>query len=272
MPELPEAEYMVRRLIECADSAVIERVRVLRASAVAPQTARHLGRHGRGVISAYARRAKNVLLHLESGWTIRVRLGMTGHVYPIAGATTIPRFARVLLELAGGGAIVFEDARTLGGVSVHPRQELTEILDQYGPEPLDPQFRWQDLQRRADGLSLPVKQFLLDPSRVAGLGNIWAVESLFRAGVHPERRVRDMDAAQWRRLHAAIRQTLTKAIENTFRVTQGPEEFPEADLLRLRVYGRAGEPCRKCGTAITRTVQAGRGTYFCGKCQPAHVS
>jgi formamidopyrimidine-DNA glycosylase len=267
MPELPEAEYMVRRLAECAGEAVIDRVRVLRPSAVAPQKARHVCRTARGPISGYARRAKNVLIRLESEWTIRVRLGMTGHVYPIADARKTPRFARVSFDLAGGGAIVFEDARTLGGVSVHEKTELERILAQYGPEPLDPQFRWRDLQRRADGLSLPVKQFLLDPSRVAGLGNIWAAEALFRAGVHPEKRVRDLDAANWRRLHAAIRQTLTKAIENTFRVTKGPSEFPEADLLRLYVYGRAGEPCRKCGAAVTRTVQAGRGTYFCERCQ-----
>lgn len=267
MPELPEAEYMVRRLAECAGGAVIERVKVLRASAVAPQTARYLARHARGAVSGYSRRAKNVLVHLESGWTIRVRLGMTGHVYPIIAAKEAPRFTRVSLELAGGGAIVFEDARTLGGVAVHDAGELEGVLSGYGPEPLAPGFRWQDLQGRADGLSLAVKQFLLDPSRVAGLGNIWAAESLFRAGVHPERRVRDMDEEEWRRLHAAIRRTLAGAIENTFRVTTGPEEFPEADLLRLSVYGREGEPCRKCRRPVQRKVQAGRSSYFCPGCQ-----
>jgi formamidopyrimidine-DNA glycosylase len=192
---------------------------------------------------------------------------MTGHVYPTGDARTSPRFTRVSFDLAGGGAIVFEDARTLGGVTVHNAGDLAAALSCYGPEPLEAGFRWQDLRRRADGLSLPVKQFLLDPSRVAGLGNIWAAEALFHAGVHPARSVRMLEAAEWRRLHAAIRRTLSRAIENALKVTTAPEEFPEADLLRLAVYGRKGEPCRKCGCPVQRTLMGGRSTYSCPGCQ-----
>jgi formamidopyrimidine-DNA glycosylase len=99
------------------------------------------------------------------------------------------------------------------------------------------------------------------------LGNIWAAESLFRARVHPERAVDALRDAEWRALHASIRRTLERAIENTFKVTNRPEEFPEADLLRLNVYGRAGASCRRCHATIVRTVQGGRATFFCPRCQ-----
>lgn len=260
MPELPEAEYMVRRLEEYAGGAVIARTRVLRRGFPAPQRAA-------GRIVGFGRRAKNVLLHLESGNTLRVQLGMTGHIYWVPDAKRLPRFTRVVFELAGGGGIVFEDSRVFGSIEMHPTARLDEVFAGYGPEPLDEGFRWQDLQGRAARLSLPVKQFLLDQSRVAGLGNIWAAEALYGARIHPERPVRGLDDGEWRRLHGAIRRTLTRAIANTFRVTAGAADFPEADLVRLSVYGRADEPCRRCRTPIVRTVQAGRATYFCSTCQ-----
>ncbi|MCU0247987.1 MAG: bifunctional DNA-formamidopyrimidine glycosylase/DNA-(apurinic or apyrimidinic site) lyase [Bryobacter sp.] len=263
MPELPEAEYMVRRLREFADGARIQRARVLRDSVAGIA----LARRARGTVLRYWRRAKNVLLDLDSGWTVRVQLGMTGHFYWIADANALPRFTRVVFELTGGGALVFEDARTFGGVEAHPTAEVPLVLAHYGPEPLDPGFSWTALRERAGRRREPVKQFLLDQSRVAGLGNIWAAESLFRARVHPERAVDSLRDAEWRALHASIRRTLERAIENTFKVTERPEEFPEADLLRLNVYGRAGASCRRCHTTIVRTVQGGRATFFCPRCQ-----
>jgi formamidopyrimidine-DNA glycosylase len=262
MPELPEAEYMVRRLREFADGARIQRARVLRDSVAGIA----LARRARGTVLRYWRRAKNVLLDLDSGWTVRVQLGMTGHFYWIADANALPRFTRVMFELTGG-ALVFEDARTFGSVEAHPTGTMPAVFTDYGPEPLAPEFSWAALRERAGRRREPVKQFLLDQSRVAGLGNIWAAESLFRARVHPERAVDSLRDAEWRALHASIRRTLERAIENTFKVTERPEEFPEADLLRLNVYGRAGASCRRCHTTIVRTVQGGRATFFCPRCQ-----
>ncbi len=107
----------------------------------------------------------------------------------------------------------------------------------------------------------------MDQRRIAALGDIWAAESLFAARLAPQRGVHTLAAAEWKALHAAIRRTLRRAIENTFRVTARPEEFPEADLLRLSVYGRAGEPCRRCRAPVRRQVEGGRATYFCAACQ-----
>lgn len=263
MPELPEAEYMVRRLREGAPEARIVRVRVLRES-VADGA---LERRGRGRVTGYARRAKNVLIHLDTRWTVRIQLGMTGHVYPVASTKQLPRFTRVVFVLESGGALVFEDARVFGAVGASPTAELPRLLAGYGPEPLDPKFRWQHLREAAEGARGPVKPFLMDQGRVAGLGNIWAAEALFAAGIHPARSVAELADDEWKALHRSIRATLRKAIANTFRVTARAEEFPEADLLTVNVYGRAGQHCRRCGTPVQRIVQAGRSTFWCPVCQ-----
>ena len=267
MPELPEAEYMVRRLREYAPDAVIRTARVLRESVAAPPGASALARRARGRVTGYERRAKNVLIHLDTGWSIRIQLGMSGHVYWVRSAKQPPRFTRVLFLLQGGAAIVFEDARTFGSAAVHRTQDLAEILADYGPEPLDAAFRWTDLRDAARNLRQPVKPFLLDQRRVAGLGNIWAAESLFAAGIHPERGTGTLTEQEWRALHRGIRSTLRRAIANTFKVTKAPEEFPEADLLQANVYGRAGLPCPGCPHPVARAIQAARSTYWCPQCQ-----
>lgn len=253
---------MVRRLAEFAPAAQIERVRILRPGVAEPV----LTRRGRGVVSGYSRRAKNVLIHLAHGWTVRIQLGMTGHVYWIPSVRELPSHTRVVFVLANG-AIAFQDPRVFGSVEIHPTAALPQVFADYGPEPLDEAFTWRQLAERAAGRSGEIKPFLLDQSRVVGLGNIWAAEALFLAGILPWRRVNTVRDAEWRRLHKAIRRVLSQAIARTFRVTNGPEEFPEADLLAAAVYGREGEPCRKCKAPILRRTQAARSTFFCGECQ-----
>jgi formamidopyrimidine-DNA glycosylase len=203
MPELPEAEYMVRRLRECAPAARITRVRILRESAAEGA----LARHARGLITGYGRRAKNVLIHLDTGYTIRIQLGMTGHVYWTPNHRRLPRFTRIAFIVETGAALVFEDARVFGAATAHPTARLPEILADYGPEPLDPTFRWSDLQSAAHGLRQPVKPFLMDQRRVAGLGNIWAAEALFAARIHPARPVST--------LGGEVREWLNRAVSKT---------------------------------------------------------
>lgn len=270
MPELPEAEYMVRRLQESPGPGVrVERARVLRASLIAPQSPNIVTRHlkGRRLIS-YSRRAKNVLLHLEEGWTARVQLGMTGHIYIWPAGRELPRFARVVLDLEDQRSIVFEDARTFGSFHVHRTEDLPELLSSYGPEPLDDAWTWEQLRDSARRSSGPVKPFLLDQTRVVGLGNIWAAEALWEARISPFRALPTLSNAEWKRLHAAIRKVLTQAIDATFAVTRAADEFPEADLLSCRVYGREDQPCRRCRKQpVARQTQAGRSTFFCAHCQ-----
>lgn len=270
MPELPEAEYMVRRLRETPGTGVVvEKARVLRASLIAPQSSALVSRHLRGRrIESYSRRAKNVLLHFEGGWTARVQLGMTGHIYVWPDGRELPRFARVVLELSDRRAIVFEDARTFGSFHIHRTEDMPEVLACYGPEPLDDHWTWQMLRDSARRSSGPVKPFLLDQTRVVGLGNIWAAEALWEARISPFRALPELKPAEWKRLHAAVRQVLAKAIECAFAVTRSAEEFPEADLLQCRVYGREGQVCVRCKKIpVLRQTQAGRSTFYCAKCQ-----
>lgn len=261
MPELPEAEYMVRRLRESPGVGA----RVKRAVVRDEGIARRL--RGREIVN-YFRRAKNVLVEFSGGWVLRVQLGMTGHIYAWKDARNLPRFTRAHWELEGGGAIVFEDARTFGSWELHPKQNLAVVFSAYGPEPLDPAWRWQDLRAAAERSRGPVKPFLLDQSRVAGLGNIWAAEALWEARIDPFRSVAELQDKEWKRLHGAIRAVLAEAIEGTFAVTSRPEEFPDADLLQCRVYGRENQACRRCRRVnIVRLPQAGRSTFLCPSCQ-----
>jgi len=265
VPELPEAEYMVRRLVEYAPAVSIRRVRELRPGVADARVVRY----ARGAVAAYGRRAKNVLLHLANGWTVRVQLGMTGHFYWVPRHQEPPRFTRVMFELAGGAGLAFEDSRVFGGIEVHKTSTLDSVFAAYGPEPLDAAYTWRDLAAKAGTRRAPIKPLLLDQGIVAGLGNIWVAEALFRARVHPARAASTLSDAEWRRLHAAIRHVLERAIENTLRVTKAPDEFPSADLLSAAVYGREGEPCRRCRASVSRVVQAGRSTFFCAACQEA---
>jgi len=261
---------MVRRLQESPGTGVVvEKARVLRASLIAPQSPALVSRHLKGRrIESYSRRAKNVLLHFEGGWTARIQLGMTGHVYIWPEARDIPRFARVVLDLSDRRSIVFEDARTFGSFHIHRTEDMPEVLASYGPEPLEDSWTWEMLRDSARRSSGPVKPFLLDQTRVVGLGNIWAAEALWEARINPFKTLPELQGAEWKRLHAAIRKVLDKAIAGTFAVTRSAEEFPEADLLQCRVYGREEQACRRCKTqAIQRRTQAGRSTFYCANCQ-----
>lgn len=266
MPELPEVEYVVRRLRESAPSATIRRARILHPRMSRPQSVALVQRRLRDArITAYERRAKNILIHLDNGSAVRVHLGMTGHLF--WSASPVSKGVRAVLEL-DRGVIVLEDPRMFGRITVHPTHALPDLLAEYGPEPLDASFTWQALKDSASRSRLPVKPFLLDQRKVAGLGNIWAAEALFLARLDPRRRVDSLSDADWRALRNAIRSVLKRAIDNAFAATSRPDEFPEADLLSTRVYGRESEPCRRCPTSsIQRFEQAGRSTYFCPNCQ-----
>ena len=148
----------------------------------------------------------------------------------------------MLMTLTGGDAIAFEDSRVFGSVNLHATRELPNVFASYGPEPLDAAFTWQSLRDSAGNSRIGVKPFLLDQSRVVGLGNIWAAESCFRAGLSPFRPVNAIANAEWKRLHGAIRRTLEGAIAATFKVTRASGRIPgggPADLRRLRPRGRA---------------------------------
>ena len=268
MPELPEAEYMVRRLRLDAGETTIARVRVLRPGMTRPQPQQRLVKlAGKQAITGYGRRAKSVLIELANGHTVRVQLGMTGHIYHVPNARDLPKYTRIAFDLHDGSALAFEDSRTFGNITIYATRDLPTVFADLGPEPLDASFTPAVLAAALAGTRAPIKPLLLDQSRVVGLGNIWAAEALWKSRIHPFTATSALTPKQIRALHGAMVSVLSKAVANTFKATESGADFPEADLLAVAVYQRDGQPCRRCRQAIARVTQAGRSTFFCPGCQ-----
>jgi formamidopyrimidine-DNA glycosylase len=269
MPELPEVEAVVRGLLEDGiQGARIRSVAVHRAASVKPHSAAEFSAacQSRTVLSA-ERRAKNILLHLSGHRVIRVHLRMTGDLR-IGTREEILPFVRVEWQLSGGRILRVTDSRNLGKLQLQSESEMAKTLRHLGIEPLSRAFtaaRMADLARTS---RLPAKLFLMDQTKVAGLGNIYAAEVLFRAAVAPTRPMNTLRADEIARVYKAIRQVLRGALQSVYKVYRTPAGYRNhRDDFSWMGYGRAGESCQTCGNSIDRIRQGGRSTYFCSTCQ-----
>jgi formamidopyrimidine-DNA glycosylase len=284
VPELPEVEVLVRHLAPLLKGRTIRAVRVRRAKVLAPTSTRAFTRAVLGAkFCGLTRRGKYLLFRLGQAnragpRTLAGHLGMTGRMYLLPAKARLPRHAAVVLNL-GRENFVFEDTRYFGRLTLDLR-----ALDKLGPEPLGAEFTVRQFAGALDGSAQPIKVKLLDQSLLAGLGNIYASEALFRAGIAPTRPARSLRRARVARLWRAIRDVLGEAIAwgSTLPLSyagQGARDglfyfgraldAPGFPTERLQVYDRAGQPCSKCGTVIKRRVQAARSTYYCPRCQRA---
>lgn len=261
MPELPEVETVVRSLAPALVGRTIREAyfpapRVLRDS---PET--RAERLSGAVIQAIERIGKNILFRLQDGVLV-IHLGMTGKL--LLNTTPGP-YARAVFTLDQGN-LVYDDVRQFGRVEWS--RDLPNRLAKLGPEPLDlpfPSF-WERLRRRQGR----IKPLLLNQAFVRGIGNIYADEALFRAGIHPRTETHRIGRQRAQRLHAAVVEVLRHAIEQ-----RGSSISDYVDALGQKgtfqqshqVYGREGEPCRVCGQPIRRIVLGQRGTHFCPRCQ-----
>lgn len=257
---MPEVEAVCRRLRQEAAGARIERVRLLRPSIAKGEVEQACRR---AILSQVERRGKNIFLHLSSGGIIHVHLRMTGNLYVIPDHRFLVNSIRAVWELSDGRGIVFEDPRALGRLALIGPEDMPEL----GWEPLDPAFTVAALAALASKSKRPAKLFLLDQSKVAGLGNIYAAEALFRAGIDPLRAMASLRKARLERLHAAIVTVMSGAVESVYELYSKPGNMIEAEQQTLMVYGREGEPCRVCTAPVQRLAQGGRSTYYCPKCQ-----
>jgi formamidopyrimidine-DNA glycosylase len=272
MPELPEVEFVRRRLEAAMAGRRFSRVVVRRADLRVPVPPRFASRvTGRKALDV-ERRAKYLLIPLSSGETLLMHLGMTGW-FDIDVERHHPEDARhdhVVFHMSSGASVTFNDPRRFGYVDLVKAGALRAhpALSRLGPEPLSAAFNAAALARRCRGRKAPLKSVLLDQRVVAGLGNIYAVEALHIAGLSPQRLASTIatrsgtprDTAG--RLVRAIKQVLNDAIA---RQSTGAAYRPA----RFRVYDREGEPCRRAGCrgTIVRRTQAGRSTFFCPNCQ-----
>jgi formamidopyrimidine-DNA glycosylase len=281
VPELPEVEILARHLRRALPGKTIRDVRVNRAKILRPTSQRKLKSVLVGArFKAVSRRGKYLLFELQprsSRQTVVLlgHLGMTGKMFLAMKNELAPKHAAVILDL-GKTNLIFEDTRYFGRLTL----DLSAV-EKLGPEPLTGDFSPEMFARELKRSRQPVKIKLLDQSLVAGVGNIYASESLFRARISPELAANQLAFAQVKKLCGAIREVLAEAIEFGSTVPVNFSGAKSAGLFyfgrapgapdfyeeRLRVYDRAGKPCVRCGSPIQRIVQAARSTFFCLQCQ-----
>jgi formamidopyrimidine-DNA glycosylase len=270
MPELPEVETIARCLRGRLLGDTITKALVLLERTVASPDATAFAEMIKGRrFASFRRRGKYLLVGLEPrGWLV-VHFRMSGRLRIVLADDGPAKHTRLLLELSSDRAVRFDDQRTFGRVwLVDDPNAVTEGL---GPEPLSAQWT---LERLAGDLQLrrrSIKPLLLDQSFVAGLGNIYVDEALHQAHVHPAMPADRLSGDDIARLHTAVRSVLRDAIEHggtTFRDFRVPDGDAGRHQFALRVYGREGEPCDACGSAIVKMRLAQRGTHYCPVCQP----
>jgi formamidopyrimidine-DNA glycosylase len=222
-------------------------------------------------VTRVGRRGKHMLVYLDGGDVLVVHRRMSGNLY-ISPPAPEDRYTRVSFALNNGCRLLYSDPRKFGRLALVAEADLDTFFAGLGPEPLAPEFTPAALAERLAGTQRAIKAALLDQSIVAGLGNIYADEALFRAGIHPLRPASSLTRAEVVALHGGIQSTLEAGIEHggtTFGRHRDAYNEAGRNVEYLDVYRRTGQPCRRCGTPIQRIVVAQRGTHFCPHCQPA---
>ena len=274
MPELPEVETVRRSLLAAAAGQEITGIRlrdfpgVLGEQRLEDVAARTIGRTIRDV----RRRAKYLIVDLDDGTAIVIHLRMTGVLTVTPREAEPLRFEHLALELGNGLDLRFSDQRKFGRVLHVGDREIAHLDRRLGIEPLTRAFTAAWLEERLHRRPGKIKAVILDQSLIGGLGNIYADESLFRAGIHPDRAANSLTTAEVQRLHRVIRSVLRAAIAHqgtTFSSFADAEGNPGRYGAVLAVYGRGGKgSCPRCGAPLVRTVIGGRGTSYCPRCQP----
>lgn len=272
MPELPEVETTRRGIAPLLEGRRIAAVRVRQPQLRWP-VPRDLDRRLRhAAVRGVRRRAKYLLVETAAG-TLILHLGMSGSLRVIPAATPPGKHDHLDLVLDDGTCLRLRDPRRFGAVLfTREPPEHHRLLRELGPEPLGPGFTGELLYARSRGRKLAVKSFLMDSRVVVGVGNIYANEALFLAGISPQRAAGRISRERYDRLAEAVRQVLAQAIEaggTTLRDFAAVDGAPGYFALELRVYSRAGEPCVRCGAPIRVRRLGQRSTYYCARCQAA---
>lgn len=272
MPELPEVETIRRQMEKAIVGRRIAGVTVRYAGRISPKADAFARRIVGARIASAGRRAKLLLLGLSNGETLVAHLKMTGRFLLVPKGAVPTTHTHVVFALSGGNDLHFEDARKFGYLRVHATADLErDVFAKYGPEPLDPSFTAAKFAMCVRGRPRKqVKPLLMEQSCIAGVGNIYADEALWRAGVRPQRKVASLTNDELSRLHAGVQESLRESLR-----LRGTSADRYVDLhgkkgknvARLNVYGRGGEPCPRCRRPVKKVVFAGRGTHFCPVCQ-----
>lgn len=273
MPELPEVETVRRGLERVIIGKTVSAIHVHETRFRFPLKPKLLRQWiAEQTITAVERRAKYVLCRMSNEAHLVIHLGMSGRLLWCDGALPLEKHDHVQFMLADGDELRFRDPRRFGLVDAIAPGKVDDYIHfrHLGIEPLSGEFTPKTLFEQAQGLARPIKNHLMDANRIVGVGNIYANESLFRAGLHPETPAGKLRLDDWQRLAKAVRYVLKTAIAsggttlNDFYNSDGEMGYFQQ---YLKVYSREGEACEACGATIKRIVQLGRSTYFCPKCQ-----
>jgi formamidopyrimidine-DNA glycosylase len=278
MPELPEVETVRARLEPRLVGRRFERVEIFDSRLTRPDDPAGVAAELEGEqVEALDRRGKYLIVRFESGRVLLIHLRMTGHLLHGNGSAPAEDVhRRAVVRLDDGSDVIYRDVRRFGTWQLVEADELDEYLAQrLGREPLLRSFTSKRLAETLEGRKAPIKSALLDQRRLAGVGNIYADEALWRAQLHPLRPAGELDAEEIVALHRGIRTALKAGIArqgatlSNYRTPDGSRGRMQEEF---KVYGREGEPCDRCGTPIEKIRAAGRGTWYCPSCQHQRIS
>jgi len=272
VPELPEVESVRRGLAPVLEGRRLRRVEIADARLTRPFDPGEVARALEGErVKALDRRGKYLVVRFESGRALLIHLRMTGSL--LQGDLRDDPYRRAVVRLDDGSDVAYRDVRRFGTWLLLEPEEVEPYLDaRVGAEPLERAFGAAALAAKLAKRRAPVKAALLDQRTLAGVGNIYADEALWRARIHPLREARSLDADEVKALRKGVRDALQLGIRrqgSTLRDYRLPDGGSGGMQAEFKVYGRAGEPCERCGTPIERIRVAGRGTWYCPFCQPA---
>jgi formamidopyrimidine-DNA glycosylase len=269
MPELPEVETSRRGIAPHIEDQTITSV-IIRQRKLRWPISRNIDKHlPDAAVTSVGRRAKYLLINTTNGTAI-VHLGMSGSVFIVDNGTPAGVHDHFDIEFESGKALRFRDPRKFGSLHWSRTPLEHELLAKLGPEPLGDDFSGQSLWSKSRGRKVSVKQFIMNAHIVVGVGNIYASESLFLAGIHPKRAAGRISLVRYEKLVTVIKDVLERAIKaggTTLRDFYGGDGEAGYFQQQLEVYDRDGEHCRQCNTIITSIVQGQRSTYYCKECQ-----
>jgi formamidopyrimidine-DNA glycosylase len=275
MPELPEVETVRATLAPVLTGRRLDRVDILDTRLVRPFEPLAVAAELEGErIEAVERRGKYLVFRFESGRSLLIHLRMTGSLRHAANlAPADDPYRRAVVRLDDGSDVMYRDVRRFGTwLLLEPGELEPYLAERLGAEPFSTEFTPRRFAARLANRRAPIKAALLDQRTLAGMGNIYVDEALWRARIHPLRPAGDLGPDEVRRLRAAVRRALEAGIARqgaTLRDYAKPDGGRGRMQEEFKVYGREGDPCDRCGTPIEKTRVAGRGTWYCPNCQPA---
>ena len=270
MPELPEVETVVRGLRPALEGRRLVKVEQRRLDLRFPLPENFADRLEGRTVQGLRRRAKYIVASLDNGQVWTTHLGMSGSIYIVEHGTPATVHEHFDFDLSSGKTLRYRDPRRFGSLHWSKDPAQHKLIKSLGPEPLGDAFSGEYLWRRSRGRRVNIKQFIMNANIVVGVGNIYASEALFLAGINPHRAAGRIALARYEELAEAVRRVLQKAIEaggTTLRDFYGSDGEAGYFQQELAVYDRTDEPCRKCKRPISVVVLGQRSTFYCKNCQ-----